>query len=45
MPGRPVATEGSARTIDVHCTAACTVRYIAIGLAISHAEGHIVFSR
>jgi hypothetical protein len=40
-----VATEGSARTIDVHCAAACTVRYIAIGLAISHAEGHIVFTR
>jgi hypothetical protein len=40
-----VATEGSARTIDVHCAATCTVRYIAIGLAISHAEGHIVFSR
>lgn len=40
-----VATEGSARTIDVRCAAACTVRYIAIGLAISHAEGHIVFTR
>lgn len=40
-----VATEGSARTIDVRCAASCRVRYIAIGLAISHAEGHIVFSR
>jgi hypothetical protein len=40
-----IATEGSARTIDVRCATACTVRYIAIGLAISHAEGHIVFSR
>jgi len=40
-----VATEGSARTIDVRCAAACTVRYIAIGLAVSHAEGHIVFTR
>ncbi len=40
-----VATEGSARTIDVRCAASCAVRYIAIGLAISHAEGHIVFSR
>ena len=40
-----VATEGSARTIDVRCAASCSVRYIAIGLAISHAEGHIVFSR
>jgi hypothetical protein len=40
-----VATEGSARTIDVRCAATCTVRYIATGLAISHAEGHIVFTR
>lgn len=40
-----VATEGSARTIDVRCAATCTVRYIAIGLAVSHAEGHIVFTR
>jgi hypothetical protein len=40
-----VATEGSARTIDVRCAATCTVRYIAIGPAVSHAEGHIVFTR
>lgn len=40
-----VATEGGARTIDVRCAASCAVRYIATGLAISHAEGHIVFSR
>jgi hypothetical protein len=40
-----VATEGSARTIDVRCAATCTVHYIAIGLAVSHAEGHIVFTR
>ena len=40
-----VATEGSARTIDVHCAATCTVRYIAIGLPVSHAEGHLVFTR
>jgi hypothetical protein len=39
-----VATEGSARTIVVHCTRSCTVRYIAAGLATTHAEGHIVFS-
>jgi hypothetical protein len=39
-----VATEGGARTVLVHCTRACTVRYIGIGLAPSHAEGHIVFS-
>jgi hypothetical protein len=39
-----VATEGSARTIVVHCTRSCTVRYIAAGLATTHAEGHIAFS-
>jgi hypothetical protein len=39
-----VATEGGARTIDVRCTAACTVRYAAAGPAIAHAEGHIVFA-
>lgn len=39
-----VATEGSARTIAVRCASACTVRYIAVGLAITHAEGHIVFT-
>lgn len=40
-----VATEGSARTILVRCRNTCTVRYIAIGPAITHAEGHIVFVR
>jgi hypothetical protein len=39
-----VATEGSALTIAVRCAAGCTVREIAAGPAISHAEGHIVFS-
>jgi hypothetical protein len=39
-----VATEGSARTIDVRCPAACTIRYVAAGPAIAHAEGHIVFA-
>jgi hypothetical protein len=38
-----VATEGSHRTIVVHCASTCTVRYIAAGPAITHAEGHIVF--
>jgi len=38
-----VATEGGARTIDVRCAAACTVRYVAAGPAIAHAEGHIAF--
>lgn len=39
-----VATEGSARTIVVRCARACTVRYIAIGPAITHGEGHIAFT-
>jgi hypothetical protein len=39
-----VATEGGAGTIDVRCAAACTVRYVAAGPAIAHAEGHIVFA-
>jgi hypothetical protein len=39
-----VATEGGARTIAVHCVSTCTVRYIATGPAVSHAEGHIVFT-
>ena len=39
-----VATEGSARTIVVRCASACTVRYIAAGPAVTHAEGHIVFT-
>jgi hypothetical protein len=39
-----VATEGGAKTIDVRCAAACTVRYVAAGPAIAHAEGHIAFA-
>jgi hypothetical protein len=39
-----VATEGGARTIDVRCAATCTVRHVAAGPAIAHAEGHIVFA-
>lgn len=37
-------TEASARTIVVHCGRACSVRYIAIGPQITHAEGHIAFT-
>ncbi len=40
-----VATEASARSILVRCASSCTVRYIAAGPAITHAEGHIVFTR
>jgi hypothetical protein len=39
-----IATEGGARTIDIRCTAGCTIRYIAAGPAIAHAEGHVVFA-
>jgi hypothetical protein len=39
-----VATEASARTIVVHCASACSVRYIAVGPAITHAEGHIALT-
>jgi hypothetical protein len=39
-----VATEGGARTIDVRCAATCTVRLVAAGPAVAHAEGHIVFA-
>ena len=40
-----VATEASARTILVRCAGSCTVKYIAAGPAVTHAEGHIVFTR
>jgi hypothetical protein len=39
-----VATEASAHSIVVRCANTCTVRYIAAGPAISHAEGHVVFT-
>ncbi|HEV3292328.1 MAG TPA: hypothetical protein VG123_25430 [Streptosporangiaceae bacterium] len=38
------ATEASARTIVVRCGRSCTVRYIAIGPDVIHAEGHITFT-
>jgi hypothetical protein len=37
------ATEGGATTIAVRCERSCTVRKVAVGPAIAHAEGHIVF--
>lgn len=40
-----VATEASARTIVVRCGNICTIRYIAMGPDITHAEGHIEFGR
>ena len=39
-----VATEAGARTIAVRCASTCTVRRIADGPAVAHAEGHIVFA-
>ncbi len=39
-----VAAEGGALAIDVRCAATCTVRYIADGPAMAHAEGHVAFS-
>lgn len=39
-----VATEGGAKTIVVHCAQSCTVRHVADGPSVSHAEGHIVFA-
>jgi hypothetical protein len=40
-----VATEGGADTIAVRCRRTCTVRRIADGPAVAHAEGHIVLVR
>jgi len=39
-----VATEAGARTIAVRCTRRCTVRRVAEGPMVAHAEGHITFS-
>jgi hypothetical protein len=40
------ATEGGGETIAVRCgRRACTVRLVAHGPAITHAEGHIVFAK
>ena len=39
-----VAGEGGAQTIAVRCRNTCTVRHIADGPAVAHAEGHIAFS-
>jgi hypothetical protein len=39
-----VATEASVRTVVVRCASSCRVKDIAVGPAISHGEGHIVFT-
>jgi hypothetical protein len=38
------ATEGGAATIAVRCTRRCTVRTVAAGPAVTHAEGHVSFT-
>jgi hypothetical protein len=40
-----VASEGGANTVAVRCRNTCSVRQIATGPAVAHAEGHIVFAR
>ena len=40
-----VATEGGAQTVAVRCRRKCSVRHVADGPAIAHAEGHLVFVR
>ena len=43
-PGELVgATEAGARTIAVRCARRCTVRRVADGPTVTHAEGHITF--
>ncbi len=38
-----LASEGGAETIAVRCRTTCTVRHIADGPRVAHAEGHIAF--
>ena len=38
-----VATESGAKTLAVRCARQCTVRRVAEGPAVAHAEGHITF--
>lgn len=38
------AAEGGALTVAIRCAAACSLRYIADGPYVAHAEGHIVFA-
>jgi hypothetical protein len=40
-----VASEGGAQTVAVRCHSTCSVRHIADGPPVAHAEGHIVFAR
>jgi hypothetical protein len=38
-----VATEAGAKTVAVRCVRRCTIRRVAEGPAVTHAEGHITF--
>jgi hypothetical protein len=38
-----VATEAGAKTLAVRCARLCTVRRMADGPTVTHAEGHITF--
>jgi hypothetical protein len=38
-----VATEASAKTLAIRCARQCTVRHVADGPTVTHAEGHITF--
>jgi hypothetical protein len=40
-----IAAEAGARTIAVRCGDRCSVRHVADGPGIAHAEGHIAFAR
>jgi hypothetical protein len=40
-----VASEGGAETVAVRCRSTCSVRHIADGPPVAHAEGHTVFAR
>lgn len=40
-----VATEAGAKTVAVRCARLCTVRRVADGPTVTHAEGHITFVR
>jgi hypothetical protein len=40
-----VASEGGAQTVAVRCRSTCSVRHVADGPPVAHAEGHIVFAR
>jgi hypothetical protein len=40
-----VASEGGAQTVAVRCRARCSVKHVADGPSVAHAEGHIAFAQ